>query len=305
MALLTKIIKGRIKSIANIRKITRAMEMVSASKMRKSTGKAVNTRTYAELALELLVNIAKEKRLAHPLIKGNSSPRALLVVIASSKGLCGAYNINVLKAANKFIKNKDQSDFDFVTVGKYAERLAKKSQSKIIGSFINFSDDLTIEEINGLNNLILTEFLAKKYGRVYLVYTNFISAISYKNKVRQLLPIKAENIQDMLEETGAEKEKTTNHGHDTRSLSNYLLEPNKTLLLEKVLPGLTKVQLYQALLESSASEHSARMLAMRNASENAEEMVQELTLSFNQARQAGITQEISEIAAGAEALSNF
>ncbi len=296
-----KAIKKRVQSVKSIKQITHAMEMVAASKMKRATGQTLATRPYAELALELLVNIAQDQP-EHPLLAKQDPKNILVVVIASNKGLCGSYNSNVLKKTKELIKLSQDKNLSFVTVGKQAEKEAQKlsSQYKHLASFVNFSDNPDFEEILPLSKLILNSFLSKEYDRVKIVYTDFISSIRQKTAQKSLLPVSESVLQEMIDSLSSQEE---GEKKEKRDITNYLFEPDKAGLLDEILPRLVEIQIYQSILESSASEHCARMMAMKNASENATEMIDELTLYLNQARQAGITQEISEIASGASALS--
>ncbi len=308
MAISTKTIKNRIGSVQNIKKITNAMEMVAAAKMRRAVESATSTRSYAELALELLIHISKERNARHPLLNSSKEEKILLVLVASNKGLCGGFNANLNKEALNFINNHHDKKIDIICVGKKAEITAKRSQKNILASFIDFSDTLHFEETQSLSQMIIDEFTSQKYNAVYLTYTNFISSIKYEALTRKLLPITQENIQSTINQTGHDPKQqngiTEQKNKDYRSMAEYLFEPDPETILNLVLPELSKVQLYQSLLESLASEHSARMMAMKNAGDSAREMLDDLNLSFNRARQASITQEIAEISSGAAALSN-
>jgi len=300
MAGSSKIIKNRIKSVKNTKKITKAMEMVSAAKMRRAVEKALGTRSYAELALELLVNISQDKQITHPLLTLRKTKKILAVVVSSNKGLCGSFNANIAKAINSFHAEHAKHDISYITIGKKAEHAIRKNNGKIVASFIEFPDNINIESLTGLRKIVIDDFIEKNYDRVVLIYTNFISSINYEVVTRNLLPVSQENIKSMIRDLGPGG--INENEMRIKNMSLYLFEPDEESILNSVLPKLTEVQIYQAILESTASEHSARMLAMRNASDSATEMIDELTLSFNQARQAGITQEIAEIAAGAAAL---
>ena len=291
MALQIKTIKKRISSVKNIGKITRAMEMVAASKMRKATEQALNTRTYAKLALELLVNIAQEN-VEHPLLEKRELNKILIIIIGSNKGLCGSYNSNVFKRLKETLGIHEDKKIDFITIGKKAEKMVEEN---IIASFIEFPEDITFDDITGLSKLVLDKFNNREYDRVKIIYTDFVSSIKSEVRKRNLLPVSEEILQQMIDDIKKEDDKKEN-------MSTYIFEPDKGRLLDEVLPRLVEIQLYQSILESNASEHSSRMLAMKNASDSASEMLEELTLYFNQARQAAITQEISEIASGAVAL---
>ncbi len=307
MAVSTKIIKQRIRSIKNTHKMTKAMEMVSASKMRKAVGRSLASRPYAWRALELLVNISKDRVLTHPLLTVREPvKKVLLIIVAANKGLCGSFNVNVFRFLNEYIKQHTdkQIEVEAVTVGKYAERYAKKLGLPVVGSFIDIQEDVTVEQIRGVSKLVEDEFVGGRYDQVRMIYTNYISVLKNEVVSRGLLPIRPENISLMIEQAGADDDKQEEQ-EQIESMALYLFEPSEDEVLNLVLPILTEVQLYQALLESQAAEHSARMMAMRNASEAAEDMIKELTLTYNKARQESITKEISEIAAGAEALKQL
>lgn len=299
----TKAIKSKIKSVNNIGKITKAMELVSASKMNKAVEAALATREYARRSLEILTHLSEEETLRHEYMVPGDERRNLLVPISSNKGLCGSYNINVEKAGRHFrdrVLAKREADFDFVTVGKYSESMARKMGGDIKASFVDIPEVISFDDIRSIAHVLTEEFLTGKYYNVVLIYTNYESALSQTPIARQLLPIREDILRNMLKELD---DTAHNGGNGREDMALYLLEPDEEAILKEVLPRLTEVALYQALLEARASEHSARMVAMKNATENAEEMVDELTLSYNRARQAAITREISEIAAGADALS--
>jgi len=298
MAFSTKLIKTRIKSVGNIKKITKAMEMVAAAKMRRAVEAAINTRTYAELALEILFNISKEQDISHPLLKEGKSKKDLVIVMASNKGLCGGYNANIARAVREFIQTSKR-EIEFISIGKKAETIIKRAKKIALASFVEFSNNPTLEELTGLLHLVIGEFEKQNYAKVHLIYTDFVSTVKYEVVARPLLPIKKNEVKESIDKIGrVEKE------HKVEIKPNqYLFEPNSKDILKEVLPRLTEVQIYQALLESIASEHSARMIAMKSASDSADEMLDNLTLTFNQARQAGITQEIAEISSGASMLN--
>jgi F-type H+-transporting ATPase subunit gamma len=301
MAISTKAIKTRIRSIGNIQKITKAMEMVAAAKMRHAVAAAIGTRSYAELALELLINISKEKNITHPLLQIRPLKKILILVIAANKGLCGGFNSNIAKELNRFyLSHQNKTAIDFVTVGKKAETIVKRLKGNLVASFIELPDKPKVDDIRALSRTLIEDFQNKKYDQVVMVYTNFISSIKYETKVFGLLPISEQHVKNLIHELGRggieEKDMRL------KSMALYLFEPSPEEILSQILPQLTEIQIYQAILESAAAEHSARMLAMRGANDSAKEMIDEFTLNFNQARQAAITQEISEIVSGATAL---
>lgn len=315
MAVSGKAIKTRIKSVKNTKKMTKAMEMVSAAKMRKSVGAALGARSYATLAQELLHNLSTLEKKTVPLLQTRSVQKMLVVLIASNRGLCGSFNSNIFKKAGQILKNKQnialhrtpkgkeilpaaQIDIDILGIGKKSAQFAKKMGLPLIAAYDNLSEKPSFGDVLSITRLIEESFKKHTYDKVVVVYTHFRSALAQEVKVRQMLPVSEIDLDKMLAET-AELSKETS---EVRSMKNYVFEPDiKTILLE-VLPRLVEVQLYEAILESAASEHSSRMMAMKNASSAAGDMINALTLEYNKARQAGITREISEIVGGAAAL---
>jgi F-type H+-transporting ATPase subunit gamma len=273
------------------------MELVAAAKIKKAVSRLLASRTYAKHAWELLINLSKERSLEHPLLSKSSNNKELLVVIASNRGLCASYNINVIKEAVKYIKKDKDREVDFIIVGKKAETVSKGTNGKIIASFIKLPDDLYADDIIPLAKMVIEEFIKGNYGKVSIVYTDFISSLKYEAKISPLLPIVKDNFVEAMELSKEVLEYK-------KAEAIILFEPNEQVVLNLVLPRLIEVRIYQALLEANASEHSARMVAMKNATDNAKSMIEELTLYYNQARQSGITQEISEISSGTEALTN-
>jgi len=291
----SKLIKNRIKSVGNARNITKAMELVAAAKIKKAVNNLMSSRTYAKHARELLTSISKEISLKHALLSSPKSKKELLIVIASNRGLCGSYNTNAIRAAVKYIKENKDKEIDVIAVGKKAESVSREANCKITASFVKLPDDLYAEDIIPLSKMVIDEFSKQNYSKVSIAFTDFISSLKYEAKVSSLLPITKENLSEMLEEKEKKEQK--------KASAIILFEPDEEKVLDLVLPRLTEVRIYQTLLEAAASEHSARMIAMKNATDNAKEIVEELTLYYNQARQAGITQEIAEISSGIEALS--
>lgn len=297
MATDTKAIRQKIKSINNIKKITKTMEMVSVAKMRRGTDVANRGRLYAKNALELLSNIANVRNIKHPLLaKTTKKGKELVIVISSNKGLAGAYNSNISKALALYVKDK-KNEVDCITIGKQSEKSARRSDLKIIASFINFSEKSSSDEFLAIRNMILEKFKNKEYHKVSILFTEFKSSVVYKPYLMQLVPVVPEIYKNLLNEEGNE----TNHKED--KYKEYAFEPNEYEVLAQIIPQIINAAIYHAFIESMASEHSARMFAMKNANDNAGELLDELTLFYNQARQAAITQEISEIVSGAAALS--
>ncbi|MBI2437067.1 MAG: ATP synthase F1 subunit gamma [Candidatus Magasanikbacteria bacterium] len=313
MAVNTKAIKTRIKSVKNTKKMTNAMEMVSAAKMRKAVFAALSTRDYAVLSRELLHNLSGSGRKKVPLLEMRHVNKILVVLITSNRGLCGSFNANVLKKAALLLQNTqdvgvhhipngtqidpgENIEIDILGIGKKSALFAKRYGYHLTNVFDMLSDTPSFEKILSVSRLILDAFNAKKYDKVVIVYTHYRSPLVQEVKLRQLLPVSEVDLEKMIT-NGSVREIST-----IQNLKDYIFEPNIEMILTDVLPRLVEIQLYEAILESGASEHSARMLAMKNASTAAGEMIDALTLEFNKARQASITQEIAEIAGGAAAL---
>ena len=314
MAVNTKAIQSRIKSVSNTRKITKAMEMVAAAKMRKAVEAATDTRTYATLAWDLLVNLSGEEQQKIELLEVRQVKKLLMIVVTSNRGLCGSFNSNIIKKTVQQMEDpknitkqrisgidvepSEELEVDVIGVGKKAVGFAKKLNYNLVSSFIDISDTPKMEDALLISGILIKAYEEKKYDKVVIAYTDFQSTINQTAKLRQVLPISERDLEKMLEQLG----RNTEEEQIATEMPSYLFEPNKESVLRTILPRLVEVQIYQALLESAASEHSSRMLAMRNASDAADDMIKELNLNFNKARQSAITQEISEIVGGAAAL---
>ena len=325
----TREIQRRIKSIKSTKKITRAMEMVAAAKMRKATEAVLKTRTYANLSWITVLNLSKAANInksEHPLLETHKKiDRVAMVLLASNRGLCGGYNSAVMQKAHESIRkhqfdgNKEVVPTDFIILGKKGMAIHSRYKYNIVAEFEKADVASEVMEVVPVTDMIMSDYIAKKYDKVMIAFTDYISATKQQPRVKQLLPI----------DIGAEKDHYGILGIDTRVgmdkdflqakedkylkdrpdesgkwKDNYLFafEPSADEVLEKMLPRLIEIQLFQALLESNASEHSARMAAMHQANEAAGDLISQLTLYYNKARQAAITNEIAEISAGAEAL---
>jgi len=300
MAVSTKLIQSRITSVKNTRKITKAMELVSAAKMRKATQRVIASRPYAHLAWELITELSTEReKQQHPLLaKPEKVERVLLVLIASDRGLCAGFNAQMIKKTSEMLKEiGDDVEVDVIACGKYAERSMRKLGKNVIAFFTDLANNPTYKDIRPVGKMVIEEFQNGKYDKVMLGFTDFISAINQTPKVNQLLPL--EPIEG-LGEVGEEKKEETQ-----KINAEYKFEPSPHQVLDLMLPRLVEAQVYQAILESAASEHSARMVAMKSASDAANDMIDDLTFTFNQARQASITKEILEISSGKAALENM
>ncbi|MFA5211023.1 MAG: ATP synthase F1 subunit gamma [Patescibacteria group bacterium] len=325
MAVNTKAIKNRIRSVKNTKKITKAMEMMSAVKMRKAINNAINTRLYARLAQELIEHVSKIEEPNVDLLEVRPVKNMLVILVSSNKGLCGSFNSNILRKAKMIlddVKNvarhrisntneilpADKINVDMIGIGKKGANFAKKYGYNLLAIYEKLTDRPDMDEVVPVARQAVTLFKEKKYDKVIVVYTDFKSSMKQEAKVRQLLPFSSTDLEKMISSLGDEKnqkkvsEEIDDLKKDKVDMVNCIFEPSLDVVIENVFPRLVEIQLYQAVLESVASEHSSRMMAMKNASESADEMIKELNLSFNKARQAGITQEISEISGGAAAL---
>lgn len=293
MASQGKIIKNKITSVKNIRKITKTMEMVSVAKMRKSVEKTLKSRTFTQEVYEMLSVLSKKQSIQnHKLFKSPETQKELICIIASNKGMCGGYNTNVSKEFRRFLATKDPStEISLITVGKQAEKIANRYNFEIVASFTNFSENISLDESLSLSRVLLKEFETQKYKSIKIISTDFIRSTQYETKITQVLPIS-------MNLSGEYADKKI----DTIDNRDYIIEPNTNLLLEQIVPKLINAIVYQILVDALASEHSARMIAMKNATDSAGELINDLTLTYNQVRQAGITQELSEIIGGASAL---
>lgn len=298
MGLATKAIKQKIKSVKNIKKITKTMEMVSVSKMKKTTERATRGRAYSRYALELLHHIAGEEHISHPFLEEKKTGKSLVVIISSNKGLAGAYNVNISKALGKY-KLSAKKEIDCITIGKQSEKSARRNELNIIASFIEFSEKSTSEEFLVIRDMIVDQFKTGKYEAVKVLYTEFKSSTSYKPFLMQVLPVKEEIYKDLLLSDDSKPEKNTKKN----KFSQYTFEPSEAEVLDTVIRQLLEQAIFHTFLESLASEHSSRMFAMKNATDSANTMVSELTLYYNRVRQGAITQEIAEIVGGAAAMN--
>lgn len=314
MSLNGKAIKQRIKSVKNTKKMTKAMEMVSAAKMRKAVRATLNTRMYASMAREIMEVLAQSTEITSFLLEHRPVARMLVVMISSNRGLCGSFNANVFKKAVSIFKDKTSIGrhrlkkgkdilpagditIDIIGVGKKSVWFAKKYDYPLVGVFEELKEKSSFEEVLPIANLAMNAFREKRYDKVVVIYTDYKSSLTQEVKIRQLLPISAHDLEKMLADIAVE----SGPARDV-DLDRYMFEPGLQSIIDTVLPRLVESQLFQAVLESAASEHSARMVSMKNASEAAGEMIDGLTLEFNKARQAAITKELAEIAGGVAAL---
>jgi F-type H+-transporting ATPase subunit gamma len=283
-----KAIKKRIGTVKNTRQITKAMKMVSAAKLRRAQDAVVAARPYANKMLDVLSSLAaRAEEEAHPLLQDRGRGRALVVLLTADRGLCGGFNANVSKAAERFVRGNAEGyqGYDLMVIGrKGKEYLRTRAGLNLTKVYENITGSISYSTASLLGQEVVEAYTAEQYDAVFLIYNAFRSAISQDVTVSKLLPIVPRQIEE-----GAH-------------VPEYLYEPSRGEVLSQILPKHVEVQIFRALLESVASEQGARMSAMDSASKNASEMIGKLTLQYNRARQAAITKELMEIISGAEAI---
>jgi F-type H+-transporting ATPase subunit gamma len=282
-----KEIRTRISSVSSTMQITSAMKMVSAAKLRKAQDRVVGFRPYADKLQSVISDLSGSDIDDNIYAKERDLNKILIVVVSSNKGLCGAFNSNVVKKALALNEDYSGKKIEFACIGKKAVELLTYRGLNVVKSYNSIYDDLSFDNSTKISGELMNLYVGGEYDRIHLIYNSFKNAASQILKVEQYLPIITES----------EEGKVTQK-------NDYIYEPTKQEILENVIPIALKTQVYKAIIDSFASEHGARMTAMHKATDNANEMVKDLTLKYNKARQASITNEILEIVSGAEALNN-
>ncbi len=301
-----KAIKGKIRSIDKTRKVTKAMEAVSAAKMRKAQVRALSDRAYARAAVGILARLAGTEALKrHPLTTVRPIQRALYIVITSDKGLAGSLNAGVLKAAAADIgaQSLSPSSVHIIAIGRKANEFFSKRGYSMDAYFENVDGKIDASHIS---SVVQDALLSQRLGAVdsvKVVFQNFVSTFEQRPMVRTMLPFSIAELSAIVEDIVPAKGKFAERTKESAGPGDYAMEPSEGAVLDILIPRLAAIFVYHALLESQASEHSARMVAMKNASDKAGERVKEFTRAFNKARQAGITREVSEIIGGIEAMA--
>ena len=284
----TTVIKRRIKAVTNTRQITKAMEMVAASKMRRAQENALRTRDFYKLACQILTRLSELTDVSrHPLFRRRELKTHLYLLISSDRGLAGAYNSNLLRRFTTEVMEdkKNHVTSQVIVVGKQGSRItARLKDIEVLAAYHDFPDHPDANDIRPILNTLLEKFIGKEAQLVDVIFTNYVSSINQIVEVSTLLPV------------AFQEEKLS------IDLENALFEPSPQAVLNNVTERLVEAQLGQMFLESSASEHSMRMLAMKNATDNATDLIDDLTLSFNTTRQASINKKLAEITGGAEAI---
>ncbi|MEI6810877.1 MAG: ATP synthase F1 subunit gamma [Candidatus Nomurabacteria bacterium] len=280
----TKVIRQKIKSVGNIKKITKTMEMVSAAKMKKAIDSALLIRPFHIEAQNVLNDISLDPLTRHELLAHNGTSGEVVIIVASNKGLCGSYNVNIYRKLLNAYNEEERKKLKVIAFGKYSEKVAKKLNLETLASFIH--PVLTSDDAYATTAMIVDWYKEKSIGTVRVLYTHFTSASTFTPTLLQLLPFSSDG-------------KPGTHGEP-----RYAYEPNQEIVLSSIIPMMIHNIIYGAILESYASEHSTRMFAMKSATDNASEFQDELKLFYNRARQERVTQEIAEITSGAMALSS-
>jgi F-type H+-transporting ATPase subunit gamma len=284
----TRDINLRIRSVTNISQVTRAMEMVSAVKMRKAQQRVTASRPYSDQLRQIMSDLATQQpdpeQLAEfPLLQKRPVRTVELIVVTPDRGLTGALNTNILRRASRFILDEAGAPVRIIAVGKKARDYFVRTQQEVVAEFIGIGENISLDAVRPIADIAIDDFATAKVDAVHVVYSRFVNTLVQRPEVMQILPVEPPPAHE--------------------GYSDYIFEPTPEAVLNDLLPRYVEVQLYQAILEGLASEHSARMVAMRSASDNAKDIVRDLVLDRNKARQAQITREVSEIAAGANAMA--
>lgn len=283
-----KEVKQRINSVMSTQQITKAMKMVSAAKLRRAQEKIVQMRPYSQKLTAILNNVSSASEGDEDIVFAvkREMKKVLLVPITSDKGLCGAFNTNIIKATNAAISQQSGAEISILPIGKKSYEYYKKSDYRLVDTYFGIFQQLSFEAVKEAATFAMNGFLAGDYDQVFLIFNEFKNVATQEIRVEQFLPMAASSSDQV---NSAE--------------IDYLLEPSRTYIIEELVPISLRIQFYKAVLESNASEHGARMTAMDKATENAGELLKELKLMYNRTRQAAITNEILEIVAGANALA--
>ncbi len=295
-------IQKRIRSVKNISQITRALEAVSASRVRKAQARVLASRAFAEKAWEILLNVQAAGGSGppmHPLLEERAEINNIMIIlITSDRGLKGAFNTNMIRVASRFSERLGKPT-QYITIGRKGRDSMIRAGQNVVASFTDIPAEPAIADISAANRLAIDAFLGGEVDDVFIAYTDFINTLTQRPVVLGWLPLIPHTIEDQV---AAEFVKDVPNVSD--SSASYEYEPSPEAILQEIVPRFTELQLYQAMLESQASEYSAQMVAMRNASDNASALVEDLTLDYNKARQAAITAEILDIVGGTEALQS-
>ncbi|GAP06247.1 MAG TPA: ATP synthase F1 subunit gamma [Anaerolinea thermolimosa] len=293
----TREMRLRIRSVKNLAQVTRALETVSASRVRKAIQANNATMPYAEKAWKVLIHLARQpgRDVLHPLLRQRDRvDRILVIMVSSDRGLAGAYNMNITRhTLSEF--DRAGVPVDYVTVGRKGRELLVRKKKNVVAAFVDLPSPPSFNDVAAIGQLVVDDYLKDVYDQVFITYTHFRNMIKQEPVTQKLLPL---TVVDKEHAKPGDLSAT----HRTSSVFTY--EPDQNEVLENVVPHFTAIQIYKAILSAQASEHAARMVAMRNATESANELVQSLQLEYNKLRQSIITNEMLDIAGGANALQN-
>ncbi|MFL5351780.1 ATP synthase F1 subunit gamma [Archangium sp.] len=295
-------IRKRIRSVKNTRQITKAMKMVSAAKLRKAQDAIIAARPYAQMLDQIISDLATRSEgegLAHPLLTSRPVRKVELLLLTSDRGLAGGFNSNVIRRASRFLYENSGLEIEVSTVGRKGNDFFRNRGQKMRKDFGFLYQRLNYTQAAGVAEEMSARFMRGEVDAVYVVYNEFLSAISQKVTLAQLLPLQTLSVGAP---TAAQVGQTAPVAAPTQALVDFKYEPGRQDVLDRLVPQAVSIKLYRALLESVASEHGARMSAMENATSNASDMIASLSLTYNRTRQAVITKELMEIVSGAEAL---
>ena len=291
-------IRRRIKSVKSTSQITKAMELVSAAKMKKAQDQALAGRDYADKLNKVLVNLKENTtEESHPLLEKREGAKELMLVISTGRGLCGGLNTNLYKAVIKSATDATE----YVTVGKKLRQTIAKTGGKIVTDW-EVADPVPFNDAKPISKFLTEKFLSGGYDKISVAFNNFVSTLTQTPEVFQLLPIESEDLGEKQDYEGVDKGEIGETDKAAALAADYDFEPSAEGVLDKLLPLYINFQIYQMLVEARASEHSARMVAMKAATDNAKNMIDDLTLEYNKARQAAITAELLEITTAMKAM---
>jgi F-type H+-transporting ATPase subunit gamma len=280
-------LKNRIRAVGSTKQITKAMEMVSAAKLRRAQQRIESYRPYAEKMIEMLGHLATASgQVSHPFFEERPVKKTALVIFTSDRGLCGSYNSNLIRKAEEFSRSYTPENLELICIGRRSRDYFRRRPIPVAQSYVDFAGNMDLSKMKAATHFLTERFLSGDIDRIFLLYTAFLSTVSYRITLKQYLPIAME--------FGATDEK--------HSAKEYIFEPDPASIFQALLPSYAQTLVQMCMAESLASEHGTRMIAMGAATRNAGEMIDNLTLVMNKARQSAITKELLEIVSGAEAL---
>lgn len=297
-----KEIKSRIKTVKNTGKITKAMELISTVKMKKAQESVLELRSFALSALSILEKISGDENIFSKYTIAPETKKELILVIASQKGLCGGYNVNNFKKLLEYISSdeKKSSEFDYITIGKRARDFVLRTGQNLVADFSDeIADPALVSHTRSVVRFIVDAWNSGKYAKISIVYSHYVSAISQLPVVKSIFPFRENEISDFLSRVAGNGFVKNSHKNE-----DFRIEPSPEVVLDYAIPMIMDAMIHETILEARASEHAARMVAMKNAKDAANKKASVLTLIYNKARQSAITTEITEIVSGVESMKD-